>query len=45
MMPMRLDRAILDKRLLGASLEDLSTWRNWITVLHVDAPSGEADKF
>jgi hypothetical protein len=28
-----IDRALLDRRMLGAGFDDMGTWRTWLTVL------------
>ena len=33
MKTLSIDRALTDKRLLGAALEDVSTWTMWLVVL------------
>jgi hypothetical protein len=33
MQPARIDKALTDRRLLGAGLGDTSTWRTWLVVL------------
>jgi hypothetical protein len=32
-MPVEIDRALLDRRMLGGGFDDLSTWSAWIVVL------------
>ena len=32
-MAVEIDRALLDRRMLGGGFDDLSTWRTWIVVL------------